>query len=593
MFGVVALLRLAVAAQLPLFGDEAFYWQESRRLALGYSDLPPGTAWLIALGMGAAGDSLLALRLPFVLAGLATVLLVRALLLRVSGPVAADRGGVLALLLPIGQAVGVLAIPDVVLTLCFVAGAYGIAQARDERHWRGWMLFGLALAMAWLLHWRTAMIYAAGLLLMVREPGTLWRDPRHWLAQGFGLLGLVPSLWFNASQDWSALRFQAVDRHDWGFHAQGLLMPLEQAMVISPIVFGLALVAGLKALRDRAAPAIRTWTLLGLGLFTAYLIVGCFADQERTRVHWPAPAFLLLLPALVAWIDARPRAWPWLAGTAGLGSAAVFAGLSILWLSPAWTEPFGKRFGANFTGYASVAAAVADIRREEPGAVLVADNFLLGAQLDWHLDETPFVLDVPRNAEHGRAVQIGIWNRDEAALRTANPGSMLLVVDDSALFAGDRFGFYASLCERLGGLRFAGEHVADAGRRRFTLWRVRRGDARCEQPILSLLFPIEHRPRQVIVAGFAVQHRGRVSAVTLEREGVVIATDVLDATGPIVDTHWDGLADGNGAHVGFRFELDRAALGTGSAAYRLVAEADDGQRREIARFRMDAAARRP
>lgn len=588
MFGIIAGLRLLLAAQVPLFGDEAFYWQESQRLAAGYSDLPPGTAWLIAAGMAVAGDSLLALRLPFVLAGLATVLLVRALLLKACDRQAADRGGLVALLMPIGQAVGVLAIPDVVLTLCFITGAFGLVMARGGQGWRGWLVFGLALAAAWLVHWRTAMIYAGGVLLLWRDAQPLWRDPRHWLAQGIGLLGLVPSLWFNAAQDWPALRFQAVDRHDWGFHVQGLLMPLEQAVVVSPLVFGMALLAVRRGAGD-AAVAIRTWTWLGLGLFAAYLVIGCFADQERTRVHWPAPAFLLLVPALATWLATRPRAWPWVAGTAALGSAIVFAGLAVLWLRPAWTEPFGKRFGANFTGYAAVAEAIAPMRHREPNRVLVADNFLLGAQLDWHLGETPYVLDAPRNAEHGRAVQLGLWQRDEAALRRADPESMLLVVDDSALFAGDRFGFHASLCKRLGGMRFAGERLADEGRRRFTIWHVDRDDPRCEQPILSLLFPIEHRLNEVIIAGFAVQHLGRVRAVTLERDGVVIATDVMDDSGPIVDTHWEGLEDGNGRHVGFRFELARAMLGEGSADYRLVAEADDGQQREVARFRMAAA----
>src|ERR1700722_3970585 len=43
-------MKLVLAATLQPFGDEAFYWQESRHLAWGYSDLPPLTAWLIRLG---------------------------------------------------------------------------------------------------------------------------------------------------------------------------------------------------------------------------------------------------------------------------------------------------------------------------------------------------------------------------------------------------------------------------------------------------------------------------------------------------------------------------------------------------------------
>lgn len=54
------LVELMLAARLSPFGDEAFYWQESRHLAWGYSDLPPLSAWLIRLGETVAGHGHLA-----------------------------------------------------------------------------------------------------------------------------------------------------------------------------------------------------------------------------------------------------------------------------------------------------------------------------------------------------------------------------------------------------------------------------------------------------------------------------------------------------------------------------------------------------
>jgi 4-amino-4-deoxy-L-arabinose transferase-like glycosyltransferase len=62
-------MKLVLAATLQPFGDEAFYWQESRHLAWGYSDLPPLTAWLIRLGESIAGHGLLGMRWPFLLLG--------------------------------------------------------------------------------------------------------------------------------------------------------------------------------------------------------------------------------------------------------------------------------------------------------------------------------------------------------------------------------------------------------------------------------------------------------------------------------------------------------------------------------------------
>ena len=61
----LTLAKIAVAARLPLFVDEAFYWQEGRHLAWAYSDLPGLTAWLARLGTELGGDRLLAVRMPF------------------------------------------------------------------------------------------------------------------------------------------------------------------------------------------------------------------------------------------------------------------------------------------------------------------------------------------------------------------------------------------------------------------------------------------------------------------------------------------------------------------------------------------------
>ena len=49
LIGVLALLRLLSAWKFPLSGDEAYYWEWSRRLALSYVDHPPLVAWTIAL----------------------------------------------------------------------------------------------------------------------------------------------------------------------------------------------------------------------------------------------------------------------------------------------------------------------------------------------------------------------------------------------------------------------------------------------------------------------------------------------------------------------------------------------------------------
>jgi len=591
IFVTIAAIRVILAANVPLFGDEAFYWQESRRSAFGYTDLPPGTAWAIAASTGLFGDSLLALRLPSIAAGLLVVVLIRSELHRLEAPSqTTSMVSMLVLLLPMAQAVGVLALPDALLTFALVVSAIGLVRALDDPSWTHWLWFGVGLALAWLLHWRTGVFYLGGLALMLFDPRarSLWTNRRHFIAQLVGLAGLIPSLMFNAGLDWPALRFQAVDRHDWGFHVGGLMMPIEQAMVVSPILFGVLIGCCWRQLRAPESSTLRAYAWLGGGVFAAYFVLGCFADQERTRVHWPLPATLLMLPLLLAWRPAGSAAWRWMMAVAIIGSMLVVGGLAMLRVSPDRAEPFGKRFGANFLGYSEVARQVRPLLAEEPDRLLITDNFLLGAQLDWHLGRTPFVLDSPRNAEHGRAEQLALWSLDESALAATPWRKAILVIDDSALFAADRFDFHRSLCTRLGGMTFLEEVPAISGQRRFTIWAIDRNNNECEQPILSMLFPIEHRKDHIIVAGYAVQHQGRVRNVRLERDGKTFAVDPLDTTGPIVDTHWPELVDGNVPNVGYRFELPRSSLGIGPHDYRLIAEADNGQQREIGRVVLDA-----
>ena len=101
LWACASLVNLVLAARLPLFVDEAFYWQESRHLAWAYSDLPGMTAWLARIGDAWAPGSTLALRLPFLLIGAAIPWLVARMASREVDPARGWQAGSLAVLLPL------------------------------------------------------------------------------------------------------------------------------------------------------------------------------------------------------------------------------------------------------------------------------------------------------------------------------------------------------------------------------------------------------------------------------------------------------------------------------------------------------------
>ena len=96
-----ALLRLVVAATVPLFPDEAYYWMWSSRLAGGYFDHPPAIAVLIRAGGWPTTP--LGVRFMPVLAGFVATLATAAIARRIGGDRAALRAAVLIACIPARQ----------------------------------------------------------------------------------------------------------------------------------------------------------------------------------------------------------------------------------------------------------------------------------------------------------------------------------------------------------------------------------------------------------------------------------------------------------------------------------------------------------
>ena len=105
-------LKVVVASQLQLFGDEAFYWWEAQHPAAAYSDLPFATSALVSLGTSILGDSFLGVRLFFLLLGGLLPVAVFLLAHPIVGKRDACWAALASLILPMGGTLGLLAIPS-------------------------------------------------------------------------------------------------------------------------------------------------------------------------------------------------------------------------------------------------------------------------------------------------------------------------------------------------------------------------------------------------------------------------------------------------------------------------------------------------
>ena len=485
-------VKVAIAVLLAPFGDEAFYWQESRVLAWSYTDLPPATALTIRLGETVFGHHEFGMRSVFLLLGALIPLAIR----RLGAETFDARTGALAgmgwMLLPLGATLGVLALPDVPLTFAAVVALLALCRALRDDRLRDWLMLGFALSLAWVTHYRAAMLVLAGLAVFVgsRAGRACWRRPGLWLALALGLAGLVPLVVFNVQHAWRAASFQLVERHPWQFQADALVQPLEQAVVTTPLLYALLLAALWQCWRRRGEAAhwaVFAWS--GIVFVVGYFLLGLFADDVRFRVHWPLPGYVPALVALPVVIGGARR---WLVPALALAAFGSVVALGYLALAtrpaPAMLLAHVKAFPENFVGWREAGALtrehVAAVRRDAPDALLVADNFLLAAELDYQLDgaRPVYVLDHKLNAKHGRAPQLALWARDEAAL-AATPGRpVLLVVEESAGRDRDKKEWIDGLCGRIAGMQLIERVKLYDGRKQFAWYRGQvpaPGDAAC------------------------------------------------------------------------------------------------------------------
>lgn len=456
-------VKLVLAATLQPLGDEAFYWQESRHPAWGYSDLPPLTAWLIRLGESVAGHGLLGMRWPFLLLGSCLPWVLVAFGRRAFDARTGWQAGLLCLCLPLAGSLGVIAMPDVPLTVAGAMAMLALLRALDENHWGDWLLLGVALAVCWMSHYRAAMFMLAGLFLflLARRGRAQWARGGFWLAMAVAAIGLVPLVISNWQQHGAGLAFQLVERNPWRFHADTLVQPLEQAVTCTPVLYVFLLWAAWRCWhrRDEGHP----WDVmasLSLTFVVVYFVAGLFADDQRFRVHWPLPGYLPLLaalPVLLCEIRGGGRAVA-LAG-AGLALLAQVAGLFYLGLAvyPATARWLGgaRAIPTAFMGWKESAEIARAQLATQPG-ILVADNFMLAAELDFQFDgqRKVYTLDSPLNVKYGRAPQVALWALDEAALRRQHAcAPVLLVVDEYALRERERAPWLGSLCARIADLQ--------------------------------------------------------------------------------------------------------------------------------------------
>lgn len=572
LWAAATLFKCALAARLPLFVDEAFYWQEGRHPAWAYSDLPGLTAWLTRLGVELGGHSLLGLRWPFLLmAALLPWWLVK-IARREGDPAHAWTVGALAVLLPLLGTLGVLALPDVPLALATVLCLDAGTRLMRGVDWTAFALLAAGLAIGGLTHYRFVAVIGIGFLVLVSLPEgrRALRDARVWLAVCIGALAWLPLLLWNLGNADAGLRFQLVERHPWAFHPDGVLFVAIQALLVTPLLL-FALVRGGFARRTAdVAPGLRYLAWSGLLVLSGFFVLGFFADSERVSFHWPLPGYLALLPlapqVLSQWPHALRRA-AWALATLGMvAGLGYYAAVS----SPAVREraAASKWYPSNFAGWTELAHKVEAMRARMPADTrIVADNFKIGAELGFALDDPRIaVLDHPLNHHHGRAPQLRLWRLHDDGRVARNDAPRLLVVGATDVGYREQLQRYHDLCAMVGPLPPPNVLNIDRGRQRFLLFALPAHpvDGDCIAPAMAWIDSPsagDTVARRFALQGWAFKDGVGLSRVEVLIDGQPVAEVEYGVDRPEVVGFWQkwrtgGSTDPQQPRVGFRARID-------------------------------------
>jgi 4-amino-4-deoxy-L-arabinose transferase-like glycosyltransferase len=439
-------LRLVFAALIPLFPDEAYYWDWSRgaHLAAGYFDHPPMIAVLVRLGtelFAALGLPLspLAIRFFPVLAGGIASLAAAAIARRLAGGGAARTAAIVFALMPLAASGLVLATPDAPLLAASAVGLYAVVRAlespvRSRASLLWWSAAGVALGVAFASKYTSILLpitITAAVLIRPSLRARL-REPGPYVACVLATLVFLPVLQWNAAHDWLSFRFQL--QHGLGApRGSAIKRELEliggQLGLVSPILFALMAQSVWASMRRPVDDLRFTLAVVAVG---SWLFFVYSALRRSVEANWPAPSYIpgvALLAAMYVMRDVSPVWRRWV--NRGIALAAVMVGViylhalkPVIPLLSARRDPLARsagwdRVGEQVSTLHSTPAAGVPAR-----AWLAADRYQEVSELAFHSAGQPTVFCLCLSGRHN---QYELW---PGFAQTARPGDALIALVD-------------------------------------------------------------------------------------------------------------------------------------------------------------------
>lgn len=304
MLGLLA-LHLACIGNYGYFRDELYYLACARRLDWGYVDQPPLSIALLRLTTDVFGDAIWAIRLPTILSGVVTALVLMGTTARLGGDGKAQAlAGLTFAAAPVYRVVNHVYSMNGLDVMFWSVAIWWFVRVLQEDRTTDWVGLGVTMGLALMNKLSALWLLAAlgiGLLFSDRRTALLTIRPYLALLLAGGVA--MPHLIWQVAYGWPTREFvenantkKLLPMTPW--HFLGL-----QAVVMNPLtlpVWGGGLVVALRSPR---------WRALGVGFLTVMLIL---MINGRSRENYLSPAYpFVIAPGAIWLVDWCARNWRW------------------------------------------------------------------------------------------------------------------------------------------------------------------------------------------------------------------------------------------------------------------------------------------
>ena len=316
ILGGFGLFRLVYCGFVNLSPQEAYYWVWSLHPALSYFDHPPMVAYSIAASKFFLGDTTLAIRIPAVLYGVGTSLLVFLLAHKIFN---LQAGLVSALLLNLILSfclTFLFTTPDSPLLFCWTLSMFFLWKAVMEKKTGFWYLAGIAFGLAMLSKYAAVFLAISTLVWLLSHKGLrpVLKTKEPYLSLCLAMLVFSPVLIWNFQNHWASFLFQSRDRAPSliSFSPKEFFAFLFSQMgVMTPLVFLGFLAAVSKGVRrnfSEGRPEEKFLLAYSLPLLAFFTVV---ATQDWVKINWLIPAYPPLLILMVGYYQMGLWRAPW------------------------------------------------------------------------------------------------------------------------------------------------------------------------------------------------------------------------------------------------------------------------------------------